>query len=128
MNSSESTAPHFSRPSTSTSQPSSSGRTLFEMVRDNYPDYDDDEVDHMVRGMISRARPAVNSVREAAERLQDETDFQRLQARAATRQRMGILPFMQGLVTVGPPVKIHPFDSGIREMAAHQNPDLPQLD
>ena len=118
-------------PSTSTSQPSTSRhRSLFQTVRDHYPDYDDDEVDHMVRAILSRALPAVNPVREAADReyMRTATDFQRLQDRAATRQRMSILPFMQSLVTVGPPVKIHPFDSGIREMAAHENPDLPALD
>jgi hypothetical protein len=69
--------------------------------------------------MLSRALPANNPVREAAERLED---------RAVARQRMSMLPFMQSLVTVGPAVKIHPFDSGEREMAAHENPLLPKLD
>lgn len=119
-----------SSPSTSTSQPSSSGRSLFQMVRDNYPDYDDDEVDDMVRGILSRARPDINPLRGVAERehMRAVTDFQRLQHRAATRQQMSMLPFMQSLVTVGPPVKIHPFDSGERDMAAHENPKLPAID
>jgi len=100
------------------------------MVRDNYPDYDDDEVEHMVRGMLSRALPESNPVREAAHReyMRTETDFHRLQDRAATRQRMSMLPFMQSLVTVGHSNKIHPFDSGEREMAAHENPKLPAID
>ena len=125
--------PHFNRPSrpTSPSSPSSSSnRSLFQIVRDNHPDYDDNEVDDRVRGILSRAFPESNSVREAAEHeyMRSATDFQRLQNRAAMRQRMSMLPFMQSLVTVGPPVKIHPFDSGIREEAAHENPKLPALD
>jgi len=103
---------------------------MFQMVRDHYPDYDDDEVDHMVRGMISRAQPEINPLRGVAERetMRAAVDFQRLQERAAASERMSILPFMQSLFTSGPPRKIHPSDSTFRRRAAHEGlPDLPEF-
>jgi hypothetical protein len=102
-------------------------------IRNNKPDeprsYTDDEIEHMVRGMISRSHPEMDPNRGVAERdtVRTITDFQRLQDRAVTRQRMSMLPFMQSLVTVGPAVKIHPFDSGEREEAAHENPKLTKI-